>query len=97
MANLLGVINTFSFIQLNCIWSFGCHCLSLSVSQATNDLLGPIMATKAPKNNPMFTGTVTGVTADMVTAKARDGSQTTVQNELDRNKDVVSAVAIFQQ
>ena len=58
------------------------NALSVSVATATKDLLLPAIDTKAPRNNPIFTGTVQGITANMITATADDGTTSNVQNEL---------------
>ena len=58
------------------------NALSISVATATKDLLLPAIDTKAPRNNPIFTGTVQGITANMITATADDGTTSNVQNEL---------------
>ena len=46
--------------------------LSTSTAAATSDLLAPALDLKAPKDNPIFTGTVRGVTARMVTSSNGD-------------------------
>jgi len=38
----------------------------LATASATIELLGPTLTSKAPKHNPVFTGYVGGVTAEMV-------------------------------
>ena len=58
------------------------NALSISVATATKDLLLPAIDTKAPRNNPIFTGTVQGITANMITATADNGTTSNVQNEL---------------
>jgi hypothetical protein len=44
------------------------NALSVSVASPTKDLLLPALDLKAPRKDPIFTGTVQGVTASMVTA-----------------------------
>ena len=60
------------------------NALALSVSQQTNDLIGPTLASKAPKNNPQFTGTVSGITADMVTSAGPSTVQQDIMKLYDR-------------
>jgi len=92
MANLLGSsiqssLGSISAEQLGA--ATVANTLSVTVAQATNDLLGPALAAKAPKHNPVFTGNVTGVSANMITTD----NQGNVQSEL--NKKVNNSDAEF--
>ena len=81
MANLLGttIISSSSEISNSIAVA---NALSVAVSQATNDLLGHVMAAKAPKHSPAFTCEVTGINATMVTAFDSQGNPSTVQATL---------------
>lgn len=56
--------------------------LATTTASATSNALLPALDLKAPKNNPVFTGTVQGVTANMVTATNPSGFTSNVQTEL---------------
>ena len=56
--------------------------MAVSIATKTADMLVPSFNEKAPKNNPVFTGNVQGITASMVTATKADNSSSTVQAEI---------------
>ena len=65
--------------------------LSTSTALATSTLLGPTVDAKAPKHNPVFTGTVQRVTAGMVTTSDNSTVQSklsAIDQELDTKADI---------
>ena len=56
--------------------------LTIATASATNDFIQPALEAKAPKESPVFTGTVYGVTARMVTS-----TNGTVQSDIYELKD----------
>ena len=67
--------------------------LSLTTAEATKAALQPALDLKASKNNPSFTGVVTGVDASMVTASASNGSNSNVQAELSKVNGLPATVS----
>ena len=101
MANLLGrsISSSLGSISAEALGAATvANTLSVSVAQATNDLLGPTLAAKAPKHSPVFTGNVTGISANMITTD----NQENVQDELNKkagnnNAEFVGDVTINPQ
>ena len=56
--------------------------LTIATASATNDFIQPALEAKAPKESPVFTGTVYGVTARMVTS-----TNGTVQSDINELKE----------
>ena len=92
MANLLGSFN----IQASQTGSVNsdsiavANAIAVSVATTTKDLLIPSIDMKAPRNNPIFTGNVQGITASMVTALDKVGAPSTVQTELGKINNVTA-------